>query len=183
MRGGERGRESGETFVIPYRGNYCRCLGLCLCMCLCPCLLLCCVLVCVCPCLCLCLCGVRSMSGGQEPEGSGRKGRPVETTGCHVKRNASCQTNLFLLNACRLVGWLVLWLVGWLAGWLAGWLVAWVAHVWAVLTFGPCTCSAGPRTCHLWAKFLNKKSHGSPPVMDGPGTCNPRAVSLSWEHT
>ena len=125
------GREAGRDIVrerervdrhlsCHIKGNYCRCLGLCLCMCLCPCLLLCCVLVCVCPCLCLCLCGVRSRSGGQEPEGSGRKGRPVRTTSFPVKRNASSQTNLFLLSACRLVGWLVLWLVGWLAGWLVG---------------------------------------------------------------
>ena len=76
-----------------------------------------------------------------------------------------------------LVGWLVGWLVGSLVsqlvgelvGWLAGWLVAWVAHVWAV---------------HLFGRAANLSSMGWPhPVMDGPGTCNPRAVSLSWEHT
>jgi len=144
-------------------------------MCLCPCLLLCCVLVCVCPCLCLCLCGVRSRSGGQEPEGSGRKGRPVRTTSFPVKRNASSQTNLFLLNACRLVGWLVLWLVGWLAGWLVGCL--------GCSRLGRALVRPGRELVIYGLSFPNNKPHGPHPLMDGPGTCNPRAVSLSWEHT
>ena len=123
---------------------------------------------------------------------------------------------MFLLNACRLVGWFVFWLVSWLVNWLAGyktkqakqpnqtkpnestpnqtptnqrttqqvsWLVGWLVGCLGCSRLGRALVRPGRELVIYGLSFPNNKPHGPHPVMDGPGTCNPRAVSLSWEHT
>ena len=71
-----------------------------------------------------------------------------------------------------LVGWLVGWLFGWLVGWLAGWLVGCLV----CSRLGRALVRPGRKLVIYGLSRLNKKSHGSPPVMDGRGTCNPRNI-------
>ena len=104
----------------------------------------------LCPCLCLSVSVSVSVRSQEQEWRAGAGGEWQEGQACPNNKFSS-QTKCFQSNKlvplkCLSVGWLVGSLVGWLVGWLAGWLPG-------LLTFGPCTCSAGPRTCHLWAKF------------------------------